>query len=240
MGLVNMDEKRESRKRTLSDRVVSNLNALQYAVTEPLKLRMARAQYGHLYDDEDKKPLVSVYINTLNRAQILVERAVPSVLSQTYKNLELVVIGNHCTDNTGELLSQIDDPRLSYCNLPSRKPRHPDDIEIYWLLGGSAAMNKGLDMLKGEWIAWLGDDDVWAPDYIEKLLHFAQSEKYEFASGQYVEKRFGKEKIVDGERVNGPYHTRKPFDPHDNSPKIGGIQTWLYRSYLRFFKYNLN
>ena len=86
MGLVNMDEKRESRKRTLSDRVVSNLNALQYAVTEPLKLRMARAQYGHLYDDEDKKPLVSVYINTLNRAQILVERAVPSVLSQTYKN----------------------------------------------------------------------------------------------------------------------------------------------------------
>ena len=235
-----MDVKREVRKRTLSDKVISNLNSLRYAVTEPLKLRKERAQYGHLYGDIDEKPLVSVYINTLNRAQILIERAVPSVLSQTYQNLELLVVGNHCTDNTEELLSKIDDPRLRFCNLPSRKRRHPDDIEIYWLLGGSAAANKGLDMLKGKWIAWLGDDDVWAPDYIEKLLHFAQKEKYEFVSAQYIEKRFGKEKVVDGERANGPYHTRKPADPNDDSPKIGGIQTWLYRSYLRFFKFNQN
>ena len=226
------------RRRSIADRLISGFNALRFAVTEPLVLRIARARNENAYTGPEESPLVTVHIPTFNRAQLLVERAVPSVLSQTYKNLELIVVGNHCTDNTAELLSRIDDPRLRFHNLPLRKHRHQDDIEIEWLVGGLEPNNKGLELACGQWIAWLGDDDIWTPDHIETLLGFAQQGRYEFVSAEYVEERFGRRKVVSGERARGPYHTRRPLDPLDDSPRIGGIQTWLYRSYLRFFKHN--
>jgi len=95
-------------------------------------------------------------------------------------------------------------------------------------------------MIRGKWTCWLGDDDVWVPDYIETLLKFAQDGNYEFVSAQYVEERFGQRSIVDGIRTEDPYFTRRPLKQTDNSPKVGGILTWLHRSYLKSFKFNLN
>ncbi|MCP2502095.1 MAG: hypothetical protein NCA08_11110 [Deltaproteobacteria bacterium] len=46
----------------------------------------------------DREPLVSVRIATYNRARILVERTIPSVLSQTYRNFEIMIVGDHCTE----------------------------------------------------------------------------------------------------------------------------------------------
>ena len=47
-----------------------------------------------------------------------------------------------------------------------------------------------------------------------------------------------KKKTVEGLQALDPYYTQKPLPYNDNSPKIGGVQTWMYRSYLRFMSYN--
>jgi glycosyltransferase involved in cell wall biosynthesis len=233
-----MKQTKRQRRRTLADLLISGFNSIRFKIIEPLELVISRIRYGNAYNDE-KEPLVSVRINTFNRGKLLVERAVASVLSQTYKNLELVIVGNHCTDDTEKLLSKITDSRLRFYNLPFRKFKHPDNIEIHWLMGGIYAYNKNLDMIRGKWTCWLGDDDTWTPDFIETMLQFAQNGNYEFVSAQYIEERYGKRTIVDGERAEGFYYTRRQ-NKNDKSPKIGGIQTWLHRSYLRSFKLNEN
>jgi glycosyltransferase involved in cell wall biosynthesis len=56
----------------------------------------------------------------------IVAQAVSSVLSQTYKNLELIIIGDCRIDNAAELLSQIDNPRLKFVNISKRKKRYSE------------------------------------------------------------------------------------------------------------------
>src|SRR6266496_3474924 len=56
-----------------------------------------------------ERPLVSVRVATFNRAELLVGRALPSVLNQTYDELEVVVVGDHCTDQTAERIEALGD-----------------------------------------------------------------------------------------------------------------------------------
>lgn len=229
----------KDRKRTLQDCTITIINALRFAVTEPALLRMMRHRHEHLYTNIDHTPLVSVCVPTYNRGQLLIDRAVASVLSQTYTNLELIVVGDHCTDNTVELISKIKDPRLRFYNLPNRKRNYPQTVENHWLVGGAIPANKAMEMARGQWLARVDDDDTWSPDHIEVLLRLAHRNQYEFVSGLYVEERFGVKKVIDGVRAMDPYYAGGKIDPTDDSPKIGGVSTWLYRSYLRFMKYNV-
>ena len=66
-------------------------------------------------------PLVSVCIATHNRARLLTDRSIPSVLRQSYPNLELIVVGDGCTDRTAELIQEIIDPRLKFINRPEQE-----------------------------------------------------------------------------------------------------------------------
>jgi glycosyltransferase involved in cell wall biosynthesis len=227
-------------KRTFEDRLIAGFNKWRYAVTEPAKLRLVRMKHSHEYNDPDQTPLVSVCVPTYNRGPLLIERAVKSVLAQTYTNLELVIVGDHCTDNTAELVSKIRDPRLRFYNLPSRIKKYPQTVENHWFVGPCTPANKAMELARGQWLARVDDDDTWTPDHIEKLLRFAQQGQYEFVSGLYIEERFGVQKVVDGVRALDPYYTQRPAKPDDNSPKIGGVNSWLYRSYLRFMPYNID
>lgn len=225
--------------RSLEDRLIAGLNDLRFALTEPLQLRVARLLHEHEYRDPNQTPLVTVCVPTYNRGPLLIERAVTSVLSQTYTNLELMIVGDHCTDNTAELLAEIKDPRLRFYNLPKRSRKYRQTVENHWFVGGAVPANKAMELARGAWIARVDDDDTWTPDHIEKLLRFAQEGQYEFVSGLYEAERFGERTVVDGVRALDPYLTRRPAKPNDDSPKIGGVATWLYRSYLRFMRYNV-
>lgn len=228
----------DDNRQTLADKLIAGFNSWRYAITEPLLLRIFRWKHAHKYQDTNKKPLISVCVPTYNRGPLLIERAVTSVLEQTYTNFELIIVGDHCTDNTEELLSKIKDPRLKFVNLPSRKRKYRECVENHWFVGGAIPANKAMELSRGEWIARVDDDDTWTPDHLEKLLEFAERGQYEFVSGLYIEERFGKQKIVDGVRANDPYYTRgKPVE-NDASPKIGGVNSWFYRSYLKFMRYN--
>jgi glycosyltransferase involved in cell wall biosynthesis len=133
--------------------------------------------------EHDQEPLVSITIATYNRARLLLEQALPSALTQTYRNIEIIVIGDHCTDETPELMAKIKDPRVRFLNLPER-PRYPTSKVKQWKVSGLQAINLARNMARGLWIAQLDDDDVFTPDHVERLLAQAQDGNCEFVSGR--------------------------------------------------------
>ena len=235
-----MSDRSSTYVRTLEDRLISGFNTGRFALIEPLQLQIARMKHAREYENSNQEPLVTVCVPTYNRGPLLIERAVASVLSQTYTNIELMIVGDHCTDSTAELLAEIKDTRLRFHNLSSRERNYRQTVENHWFVGGSTPANMAMKMARGQWIARVDDDDTWTPDHIEKLLRLAQLGHYEFVSGLYEEERFGERKVVDGVRALDPYYTRRNLIATDVSPKIGGVSTWLYRSYLRFMRYNVN
>lgn len=97
---------------------------------------------------------VSVIIPTRNRRQLL-ELTLRSVLWQRDVDFEVIVVDDGCTDDTPQMLRDRRDPRI-------RMVRHERSQ------GVSAARNHGIAEARGEWVAFLDDDDLWAPD---KLAH---------------------------------------------------------------------
>lgn len=91
---------------------------------------------------------VSVIIPTYNRAKYI-RMAIDSVLNQTYKNIEIIVVDDGSADNTREVLSPYM-KRIRYFY---------QDNE-----GVSGALNTGIVNAKGEWLGFLGSDDIWLPD----------------------------------------------------------------------------
>jgi len=98
--------------------------------------------------------LASVVIPTYNRAYIVGE-AIRSVLAQTYKNVEVVVVDDGSTDNT-EMLVRSYGPPVRYCYQPNR--------------GVCAARNRGFAECRGEFIALLDSDDIWLPWKLEAQI----------------------------------------------------------------------
>lgn len=231
---------KEENKRTVGDKIISGLKAFYYRLSEPARLNTRRLIHEKEYQDKNEKPLISVYCPTYNRGEVLIERAVKSVLSQTYKNFEFLVLGDCCTDNTEELLSKIKDDRLKFYNIPERGYRYPEIPENHWFAGPVVASNTALKMLKGKWIARIDDDDIWTKNHLETLLKTAYENDYEFVSGLNEERRFDDVYIRYGEHAQSPYYTRKKKPPKGYNPKIGGTSSWFYRSYLKFMKYNID
>jgi glycosyltransferase involved in cell wall biosynthesis len=99
------------------------------------------------------KPLVSVIIPTYNRAQ-LVYRAVESVLAQTFKDYEIIVVDDGSTDTTEELLESAYKGKVLYI----KKERNE---------GLAAARNTGIQVSRGACLAFLDDDDTWHPKKLE-------------------------------------------------------------------------
>ena len=95
-------------------------------------------------------PLVSIVLPTYKRAQLL-PHAIRSVLGQTYANLELIVVDDNSPDDTTEVVSSFDDPRIRYVkNDPNLKlPR---------------ALNRGFALARGEYLTWTSDDNLLRTD----------------------------------------------------------------------------
>jgi len=125
------------------------------------------------------KPLVSVCVTTYNRGELLVERCLPSILGQTYANLEVIVVGDCCTDDTAKLIEKINDRRLCFVNLPTRGD-YPKNPRLRWMVAGTQSINHALQLSTGDFITHLDDDDAYAPDRIEKLVEFTQSNRLDF------------------------------------------------------------
>jgi len=109
-----------------------------------------------LVDSRVMPPLVSVILPTHNRRRTL-SRAVDSVLSQTHGDLELIVVDDGSTDTTAELIAEYDDPRLTFEALARQA-------------GAATARNRGIELARGQLIAFQDSDDEWVPGKLESQL----------------------------------------------------------------------
>lgn len=190
-------------------------------------LRKAREQYEELYRYETD-PLVSVTIATYNRAQILVERAVASALNQTYRNIEVIVVGDGCTDDTAERLAKINDSRLRFINLPERG-KYPENPRHRWMVAGTFPINRAQAEAKGSWIAHLDDDAIWEQDHVEVMLREARARNLElvYAQGR-IETQIGVWKEC-GKALSNETLIQDFFMPHSS---------WFFRWYIRLFRFS--
>jgi glycosyltransferase involved in cell wall biosynthesis len=100
-------------------------------------------------------PKVSVVIPTYNRAD-KVRKGIESVLAQTFTDLEVIVVDDGSSDETGQTLKQSFGDRIRYYFQPNQ--------------GVSVARNKGIEEARGEWIAFLDSDDLWEKEKLECQL----------------------------------------------------------------------
>jgi len=106
---------------------------------------------------ENNTPLVSVYMPTRNRISYL-ERAIESVLDQTYQSVELIIVDDASDDSTHDLLkSYADRDEITMFRNPEPK-------------GAAASRNLAVKYATGEFITGIDDDDYWRPNRIEEMM----------------------------------------------------------------------
>jgi glycosyltransferase involved in cell wall biosynthesis len=131
----------------------------------------------------------SIVIPTFNRARKL-QKALDSVLSQTYQNYEILIIDDGSTDSTRSIVEEYKDKRVRYFWMPnSGAPARP--------------RNKGILEANFEWISFLDSDDIWYPNKLEEVSkHIDAKDKFQcICHDEYVVD------ITGGKKVNryGPF-----------------------------------
>lgn len=103
------------------------------------------------------KPRATVVIATYNRSPVL-PYSIGSALDQSVEELQILVVGDACTDDSGAVVESIDDPRVEWINLAERHGHQ------------SGPNNEGIRRAEAPLIFYLGHDDLWFPHHIESLL----------------------------------------------------------------------
>ena len=99
--------------------------------------------------------MISIVLPSFNRAQVL-PKAVESILRQTYKDFELIIVDDGSTDNTADVVKNFNDDRIVYVRQENA--------------GACVARNNGIEHSRGEYIAFQDSDDIWHEDKLEKQL----------------------------------------------------------------------
>jgi glycosyltransferase involved in cell wall biosynthesis len=199
-------------------------------ILESLLLRIYRSTFwlkGKFFNfaKDSSSPKVSIILPTFNRVSFLFERSIPSVLNQTYSNWELLVVSHGCTDDTDLRVQRLSktDPRIKLINIKRNRLGYPPTAENHWLVGPVRPINAGLKKVTGDWIARIDDDDEWLPNHLESSIEIGKNPWIEFISSGYEVTNQGNTRVILPE----------------GDPPIGGVQTWVYRSYLAFFRSHL-
>ena len=106
-------------------------------------------------------PTVSVIIATYNWSSVL-RFAIESALQQTWRDFELLVVGDACTDDSAEVAASFGDPRIRWHNLPENSGNQ------------FGPNNAGIALARGRYIAYLGHDDIWLPDHLERHVEMME------------------------------------------------------------------
>lgn len=133
--------------------------------------------------------LVSIIMPSFNTGKYITE-TIESVLAQSYKNWELIIVDDCSSDNTDEIVSNyLSDDRIYYFKNEKNS-------------GGAFSRNRALREAKGRWIAFLDSDDLWMPEKLEKQIDFMDRNGYSFSYTNYEE--INVEGNRNGVKVTGP------------------------------------
>lgn len=138
--------------------------------------------------------LVSIIMPSYNTASFIAE-SIQSVLAQSYKDWELIIVDDCSPDNTDEVVKPyLSDERIRY--LKNEKNS-----------GTAVSRNRALREAKGKWIAFLDSDDLWMPEKLQKQVRFMEKNGYHFSYTNYAE--IDTEDKRNGISVTGPKRITK-------------------------------
>jgi glycosyltransferase involved in cell wall biosynthesis len=106
----------------------------------------------------NETPFFSVVMPTYGRGRHITP-TVESVLAQSFGDFELIVVGDGCTDETEQAVRMFPDDRVKWLNLPENTGSQ------------SSPNNEGIRASRGHWIAYIGHDDIWAPDHLDRMVN---------------------------------------------------------------------
>jgi glycosyltransferase involved in cell wall biosynthesis len=169
----------------------------------------------------DRRPLVSVITPSLNHARYIVE-TIHSVRSQSYDNIEHVVVDGGSTDGTIEILGGLEGPAFRWRSEPDH--------------GMYDAINKGMAMATGEVLAYLNSDDLYPPWAVERVVaFFAAHPDVGLVYGDYIQvDAAGGQMLLLQPPYNAEYIRRSGFIPQPTAfwrrsvwETIGGFDATL-------------
>lgn len=180
------------------------------------------ADYAEAYAE---RPLVSVRIGVYRPGPLLFERALPSVLAQTYGDWELILVSDGRDEETMLRVAELGDERVRFVQRPRNGP-YPDEPAKRWRVAGVHPFNQGVAEARGAWIAPLDQDDEWLPEHLEVLLRAAR--------------RTGAEVVYGAARVMLEDGAETWFGSWP--PALGefGFQAAIYHAHLAEFCYDVN
>lgn len=114
---------------------------------------------------------ISVITPTFNDSDFIAE-TIQSILSQTYKNFELIIVDDCSTDSTKEIIKSFSDSRIVFLKNDKN-------------MGAAFSRNLAISKSTGEYIAFLDGDDVWRPNKLEHQLNFMVKNNYLFSCTNY-------------------------------------------------------
>ena len=117
--------------------------------------------------------LVSIIMPTYNCGRFI-EKTIETVINQTYKNWELIIVDDCSKDNTEEIVRKIalKDNRITYFKFDTNQ-------------GAAMARTKAMELAKGNYMAFLDSDDLWKNDKLEKQIKFMEANNYNFTCTEY-------------------------------------------------------
>ena len=130
----------------------------------------------------NNSPLVSIVIPTYNHAPML-QRALATVVEQTYQNWNAIVVNNFSTDNTLEVVAAFNDPRIQCVNFRNNG-----------VIG--ASRNEGIALATGKYVAFLDSDDTWFTTKLEKCVEILESGSDLVCHAEYWIDESGKSRLV--------------------------------------------
>lgn len=117
------------------------------------------------------KELVSIIMPSYNTAKYISD-SIKSIIAQTYKNWELIIVDDCSSDDSVEVIKSFNEPRIRL--LQNKKNS-----------GAAISRNYALREAKGKWIAFLDSDDTWVPEKLTKQIKFMKKHNYSFSFTDY-------------------------------------------------------
>lgn len=132
--------------------------------------------------------MVSVIMPTFNREKTIL-RAINSILQQTYKDIEIIIVDDCSTDNTQKVVESLNNNNITYIKQDKNR-------------GACAARNEGIKLAKGEYIAFLDSDDEWLPEKVEKQIDFLQKNNVDIVFCSHISQCNGNKVIIPNKKID--------------------------------------
>ena len=159
--------------------------------------------------DASDNPLVTVVCSTFNRKAIL-RCTLRSILNQEFKDFEVRVIGDCCTDGSEEIIAELNDSRLHWFNFPKNTGTQ------------SEPNNEGMRRGRGKYVALIGHDDLWMPWHLSRLVRHIEETGADFVHDMVAN--------ITPQGVFGVYGP--PHERSDYTRVYFPTSSWLHRRSL--------